>query len=73
MYNRGDVVLCTWGYNTFLRRPFEFLFEFGEYTKEGKCLVFKRGEHTRQESMTFEPDQVRLASSNDRDQRFFYR
>lgn len=73
MLNRGEVVLCTWGYNDVLKRPFEFLFEFGRYNEAGDCIVFKRGEHSMQDSMTFKPNQVRLATSNDRDQRFFYR
>lgn len=73
MYNRGDVVLCTWGYNEVLRRPYEFLFEFGYVGQTGDLIVFKRGESGMQDAMAFPPSQVKLATPNDRDQRFFYR
>lgn len=73
MYKRGDVVLCRWGYNDILNRPFEFLFEYGYKGATGKHIVYKRGEHSLQDAMAFSDDQIRHATAKDRDQRFFYR
>jgi hypothetical protein len=52
------------GYNDVLKKPFEFLYEFGYYTKSG-CVVYKEGERNMQDSYAFKLDHIRLASKED--------
>ena len=39
MFKREQAVLATYGFNKVIKKPFSFLFEFGYYTRSGKCLV----------------------------------
>jgi hypothetical protein len=63
-YQEGDVVVCTYGYNSVLKKPFSFLYEFGYYTKYG-CVVYNKGERNMQDSHAFKLDQVQLATFED--------
>ena len=65
-YVRGDIVVCKWGYNDVLKKPFEFLYEFGYYTHFG-CVVYNHGECNMQDSGAFKLYQVRRATSEDID------
>lgn len=61
---RGDVVLCTFGWNNVLNAPFQFLYEFGYYTKYG-CVVYKQGERNMQDAKAFKLDEIQLATPED--------
>lgn len=63
-YSEGDVVIAKFGYNTVLKKPFEFLYEFGYYTKNG-CVVYKKGERNMQDSRAFKLEQIRFATDSD--------
>jgi hypothetical protein len=67
---RGDVVLCSWGHNTVLNEPFQFLYEFGYYTKEA-CVVYKQGESNMQDASVFKLEQVKLATQEDIKNNFY--
>jgi hypothetical protein len=69
-FKQGDVVLCTYGFNTVLKKPFEFLYEFGYYTKSG-CVVYIQGERNMQDSCAFKLDQVKLATKEDIKNNFY--
>ena len=59
-YKEGDVVVATYGFNNVLQKPFEFLYEFGYYTKYG-CVVYIHGERNMQDSYAFKMEQIRPA------------
>jgi hypothetical protein len=63
-FKRGDIVLCSWGHNNVLNKPFQFLYEFGYYTEYG-CVVYKRGESNMQDALAFKLEQVKLATDED--------
>jgi hypothetical protein len=47
-----------------LNKPFEFLYEFGYYTKYG-CVVYQKGERSMQDSCAFKMKQIRVATPDD--------
>ena len=61
---RKDIVLCTFGFNKILNKPFEFLYEFGYYTENG-CVVYNKGETNIQDAHFFKIEQVKLATPED--------
>lgn len=61
----GDIIIVTYGYNPVLKKPFEFLYEFGYYTKTG-CVVYKQGERNMQDSYAFKVDNIKLATEEDK-------
>lgn len=63
-YNRGDVVIATYGFNKVLNKPFEFKYEFGYYTEYG-AVVYNQGECNMQDANAFKLDQIRKASEED--------
>lgn len=63
-FQEGDVVVATYGHNDVLNKPFEFLYEFGYYTKNG-CVVYIQGERNMQDSYAFKLNQIRRASAKD--------
>ena len=63
-YNGGDVVIATYGFNSVLKEPFEFKYEFGYYTKYG-VVVYNQGECSMQDASAFKLDQLRKASDED--------
>jgi len=63
-YQLGDIVVATYGHNNILNKPFEFLYEFGYYTKYG-CVVYIKGERNMQDSYSFKEKQIRLATQKD--------
>jgi hypothetical protein len=63
-FNRGDLVVCTYGWNKVLNKPFQFLYEFGYYTDSG-CVVYTKGNCNMQDSYVFTPDKVRSANKED--------
>jgi hypothetical protein len=63
-YERGEAVVATYGYNSILKKPFEFLYEFGYYTRYG-CVVYNKGERNMQDSSAFKLYQVRRATEED--------
>lgn len=67
---RGDIVLCTFGFNKVLNEPFSFLYEFGYYTEDG-CVVYKQGEQNMQDAHFFNLEQVKLASDDDLKNNFY--
>lgn len=62
---QGTPVVATYGFNTVLNKPFEFLYEFGYYTKSGKCVVYAQGERSMQDSCAFNLEQIRVATEDD--------
>ena len=60
----GTPVVAKYGYNNILKKPFEFLFEFGYYSKNG-AVVYIKGERNMQDSYAFELNQIRKASKED--------
>lgn len=69
-YDRGDVVLASYGYNDITKRPFQFLYEFGYYTHYG-CVVYNKGECNMQDSHAFKLYQIRQATEEDK-KRFYW-
>lgn len=63
-FNKGDIVIATYGFNNVLKKPFEFKYEFGYYTEYG-AVVYKRGECNMQDASAFKLDQLRKASEED--------
>lgn len=63
-YSEGETVLASWGYNDITKKPFEFLYDFGYYTKNG-CVVYNHGECNMQDSSAFKLYQIRRATSED--------
>jgi len=61
----GTPVVATYGYNEILKKPFEFLYEFGRYGLEGRGVVYIRGERNMQDSYAFDLKQLRLATEDD--------
>lgn len=61
---RGDIIVATYGYNKVLKKPFEFLYEFGYYTEYG-CVVYNQGECNMQDSHAFKLKQLRVATPTD--------
>ena len=62
--NKGTAVLAKYGFNKVLNKPFEYLYEFGYYTKFG-CVVYIKGESNMQDSYSFKLDQIRVATPED--------
>lgn len=69
-FYQGDVVVCKWGHNNVTKKPFEFLYEFGYYTKYG-CVVYIQGERNMQDSHAFRIHQVRKATEKDKEHYFW--
>lgn len=61
---QGTPVVAKWGHNKVTGKPFEFLYEFGYYTKHG-CVVYNKGECNMQDSHAFKLDQIRIATGID--------
>jgi len=61
----GDVVVCEYGYNDILKRPFRFLYEYGYIGGTGKIIVYNQGERNMQDAHAFSKKQVRLATPED--------
>jgi len=61
---RGTPIVATYGHNTVLDKPFEFLYEFGYYTEYG-CVVYKKGECNMQDASAFKLNQIRVATKDD--------
>ena len=70
-FNEGDVVVATYGYNDVLKKPFEFLYEFGYYNTSGGCVVYIHGERNMQDSYAFELTNIRLATKEEK-KKFFW-
>ena len=60
----GIPVVAKYGYNDVLEKPFEFLYEFGYYTKHG-AVVYIKGERNMQDSYAFRLGQIRRANEED--------
>jgi hypothetical protein len=61
---QGTIVVCTYGFNKVLKKPFEFLYEYGYKTRDG-CVVYIKGEKNMQDSHAFKLNQVRIATEKD--------
>ena len=62
----GTKVVCKYGFNDILNKPFEFIYDFGYYsTTEGKCIVYICGERNMQDSYVMDIDNVRIATDED--------
>jgi hypothetical protein len=67
-FEQGDIVVARYDWNDITKRPFEFLYEFGYYSKvEGKCVVYNHGECNMQDSHAFDVAEIRLASEEDKE------
>jgi len=64
-YKLGDPVVCTWGYNIATNKPYSFLYEFGYISRTGNHVVYNKGERNMQDSHSFTPQQVRMATKQD--------
>lgn len=64
LYEKGETVVASWGYNSITKKPFEFLYDFGYYTDFG-CIVYNHGERNMQDSVAFKLYQIRRATSED--------
>ena len=67
---QGTPVVARYGHNTVLDKPFEFLYEFGYYTKEG-CVVYNQGERNMQDAHAFKLHQIRVATQEDLKEHFW--
>ena len=63
-FEQEEAVVCSWGYNSITKKPFEFLYDFGYYTDFG-CVVYNHGECNMQDSSAFKLYQVRKATEED--------
>jgi hypothetical protein len=63
-YEQGETVVASWGLNDRTKRPYEYLYDFGYYTKNG-CVVYNHGECNMQDSGAFKLYQIRRATSED--------
>lgn len=71
-FKREDVVLVRYGWNNILKKPFEFLYEFGYYSAtEGKCIVYKHGEHNMQDAYVFDAANLKKATQEDINEYFW--
>ncbi|MCA9488119.1 MAG: hypothetical protein KC516_04120 [Nanoarchaeota archaeon] len=70
--SEGTPVVAKYGWNDVLNEPFEFLYEFGYYTKYG-AVVYIKGERNMQDSYAFKLEQLRLATWKDLDNFFWGR
>ena len=61
---KGIPIVAIYGYNDVLDKPFEFLYEFGYYTKYG-AVVYNQGEINMQDSHAFKLNQIRMATEED--------
>ena len=61
---RETVIVATYGYNSVLKKPFEFLYEFGYYTEHG-CVVYRQGERNMEDACAFKLEQIRIATDQD--------
>jgi len=61
---RRTPVIAKYGFNDILKKPFEFLYEFGYYTKNG-AVVYNQGECNMQDAHAFKLDQIRKAKGED--------
>jgi hypothetical protein len=67
---RETPVVAKYGHNTVLDAPFEFLYEFGYYTKDG-CVVYNHGECSMQDAHAFKLDQIRVATPEDMKEQYW--
>jgi len=61
----GDSIVAKYGFNDVLKKPFEFLYEFGHYARNGKIVVFLKGERNMQDSRAFKIEEIRPANNED--------
>lgn len=59
-----DAIVATYGFNSVLKKPFEFLYDFGYYTQYG-CVVYNHGERNMQDAHAFELEKIRIATLED--------
>ena len=64
-FKRGDLVVATSGFNHILKKPSEFLYEFGYYNSYNGAVVYKKGCCNMQDSFAFDLDCLRLATDDD--------
>lgn len=69
-YERGETVLCSWGYNDITKKPFQFLYDFGYYTHYG-CVVYNHGECNMQDASAFKLYQVKRATEKDKKEHYW--
>lgn len=62
---RGDTVVATYGYNSVLDKPFEFLYDYG-YVAHSGHVVYTHGERNMQDTHLFQLGQLRLATDEDK-------
>ncbi len=62
-----DTIVATYGFNKVLKKPFEFLYDFGYYTEYG-CVVYQHGERNFQDSCAFKMEQIRVATEEDKNE-----
>ncbi|OYT36251.1 hypothetical protein B6U91_01665 [Candidatus Pacearchaeota archaeon ex4484_71] len=60
----GTVVIAKFGHNYAAGKPFEFLYEFGYYTRYG-AVVYLEGCRNMQDARAFKLDQLRKAEEGD--------
>lgn len=61
---KGTPVIAKYGHNPVLNKPFEHLYEFGYYTKNG-CVVYKKGERNMQDALAFDITKIRKATDEE--------
>ena len=61
----GTTVLCTYGYNPVLKKPFSFLYDFGYYNRDGNCIVYTHNERNMQDAHCFNKNSVKVATQSD--------
>jgi hypothetical protein len=69
-FQQGETVVCNWGYNDITKKAYEFLYDFGYYTKFG-CVVYNHGERNMQDASAFKLSQVRRAIEKDKEELFW--
>lgn len=62
----GTKVVHKYGFNKVLKKPFEFIYEFGYYSAvEDTCILYLCGCKNMQDSHAAKIKNVRIASGND--------
>jgi len=57
-FQRGDVIVATYGHNDVLNKPFEFLYEFKYIGQTGMFICCPEREYSTQDAVAFKSNQA---------------
>lgn len=71
-YKSGDIVIHkSLSINSVTKSPYEFLYEFGYYSKvNGMCILRKIGTNNMQDSVAVNLENIRLSTKEDQEKYF---